>query len=237
MITVVDVNANVPLADRQRYAAAQQRQLAEHFAPLWRFGADTVQAATPKSGDIQVQLLANAPDNGALGVHERLADGTPVAYVYVGLAQKFGTPWQSVASHEVLELTADPFGHLAVIMADGFWDREVADRVEQNTYFIDGVPMSNFNTPACFEPANVAGEIYDFLKKSTKPNEVRPGGYAQRFDSKQGWMMIQNGMMSPYRAHMLAHGLGRVSRKPAPVPPTSWLKRLIARAQLASATR
>lgn len=130
---VVDIDAGVPLADRVAYAAAQQRQLREHFSPLWDGLGETscVRAATPdapaKAGEVQIQLLKNAPatQQGALAFHASQPDGTPICYVFVGLIASYGQSWQSAASHEVLETMGDPRLRLCVELDDGtIWDRE-----------------------------------------------------------------------------------------------------------------
>jgi hypothetical protein len=220
---VVDVNAGTALADRVAYASAQQRQLREHFAPLWDGAGedDEVRAATPAApalaGEVQIQLEAQPPATvqGALGYHDRAADGTPIIYVFVALAAQYGDVWTSVASHEVLEVRGDPRLRASVQLDDGaFWDKEVCDRVQADTYLIDGVKLSNFNTPACFEPnPSVTREQYDYLSLSSAPNQVRPGGYAQKFDSSKGWTMVS--AMRGYRAYLAALGMGRPARRTA----------------------
>ena len=86
------------------------------------------------------------------------------------------------------------------------------DRVEADTYTIDGVQVSNFNLPACFEPPKKRdGVTYDYLGKSTKPNEVRTGGYAQKFNPTRGWTQV--GEMRSYRAKLAELGLSRNAKR------------------------
>lgn len=231
-IAVVDVDAKIPLAERIAYAAAQTEQLVHHFAPRWHTEGLPVRAATPdalpKSNEIQLHLLDKPTMDGALGYHDMLDDGTPVAYVFAGLAAMYGDVWTSIASHEALELSADPFLRRCVQMHDGFWDMEICDRVEQDSYFCQGVTLSNFNTPECFEPPNtLQGVTFDYLGLSTVPNQVRSGGYAQRFDPSKGWQTV--GKMSAYRAHLAALGMGRVQRRQSITPRPSFLNRLFGR--------
>jgi hypothetical protein len=236
---VVDVDAAVPLAHRRAYAAAQQVQIQQHIAPAWQGDPTmTVRAATPdqppREGEVEIRLMSKPTLPGALGYHDQKDDGTPICYVFCRLAQSLNTDWTAVASHEVCEILGDPRGRLAVEMDDGFWDREIADRVEGDTYVIevtvDGftakVVMSNFNYPECFEPSKKppADVKYDHLGLSKKPNEIRAnGGYAQRFDAQKGW--VQLGQMSAYRAHLASLGLGRNVRRRARNPARSWLSR------------
>ena len=213
---VVDVDAKLDPQEVVAYAHAQQRQILEHWA-LYHEGLGLVRSATahpPQDGEIEVRLMHAPTMDGALGYHDRKDDGTPIAYIFVGLAQQLGEKWTSIASHEVLEIMGDPDLNLTVQMADGFWDHEVCDRVEQDSYDIDGVAMSNFNTPACFAPpAKLDGVKFDHLDLSKKANEVRPGGYAQRFDPAKGWEQV--GTASEYRRTMAELGLSRGARRRA----------------------
>lgn len=218
---VVDVDAGVPLAERQAYAAAQQRQLREHFAPSWDgLGEnDAVRAATPsepaRPDEIQVLLLAGQPDqSGAIAYHDALADGTPIIKVWVHYARLCGDAWTSCASHEVLETRGDPRLRACVELDDGtIWDREVCDRVESDVYKVDGVELSSFNTPECFEPPrDRRGVRFDYLDLSSRPNEVRPGGYAQRYDRK-GWTQV--GEMRAYRRALARAKVSRGARRAA----------------------
>lgn len=234
---IVDAGAGTSLEERQRYAEAQQRQIQRDYCPKWGRSAK-VRVATPAAssqlGEIIVQLVDKPTKSGAVGYHDCLPDGTPVAYVFVGLARSLGMKWQPVASHEVLEILGDPLLRRAVEMADGFWDSEVCDRVEQDSYAVEDdhggtVMLSNFNYPEAFEPpAVLAGVKFDHMGLSKTPNEVRTGGYAQHFDTSKGWVEIQNGDKSPYRAALDAAGIGRNVRRRAHNR-RSWFARLVAR--------
>ena len=224
---VVDLTGTVPAAELTAYAAAQQRQLREHYAARYDGdGADDeVRAASGlpdvKPDEFPVRLRNSTGDDGALGEHA--LDG---ADVYLDLLAKYGQPWQPCASHEALEARRDRRLHGCIELDDGtIWDVEVCDRVEAESYEVDGVPLSNFNTPECFEPppgstiltivaaAGGRGGAYDWLGTSTKPNEVRPGGYAQRYDVGQGWTQV--GQMRPYRAELAARGWSRGAKRAA----------------------
>lgn len=229
---VVDVDAKVPLDERHAYAKAQQRQIHFDYATHWgRTGS--VRVATPDSppraNEIEVRLINKPTMSGAVGYHDCKPDGTPIAYVFVGLARDLGMKWTTVASHEVLEIMGDPLLRNAIEMTDGFWDCEVCDRVEQEEYTVLGVALSNFNYPEAFQPPQeLTGVKFDAMGTSTKPNEVRPGGYAQKFDPKKGW--VQVGQMSAYRKTLSDMGLSRGARrrKRYHVKGT-WVTRLFAR--------
>jgi hypothetical protein len=218
---ILDTTNSTPAADLQAYAAAQQRQLREHYAACYDGDgdADEVRVVTAASqlapGEMLCQLEDMPPPSvtGALGYHD-----LGVLHVYKGLCAQSNVSWQSCMSHEILESRHDLRLHACVELDDGtVWDEEVCDRVEALTYQIDGVEVSNFNTPECFEPpaagATVArvtagvGGLYDWMGSSAVPNQVLSGGYAQQYVAGQGWQ--QRGTMRPYRQALRDAGLSR----------------------------
>lgn len=221
---VVDLSGAVPHADVSAYAAAQQRQLREHYAARYDGdGIDDEVRAADRPNDIQpdefpirLRMSSTVPQiQGALGEHA--LDG---ADILLDLCQKYGQDWRSTASHEVIEARTDRRLHACIELDDGsIWDKEACDRVEAESYDVDGVPLSNFNTPEAFEPppagspAPSVGGAYDWMGTSTKPNEVRQGGYAQQYTPGQGWQQV--GAMRPYRAELAAMGLSRGAKRKA----------------------
>lgn len=213
-VALVEVDSGISLDERKKVAHALSVQTTKHFSAVWNTAA-TVRAMPPGAtipfGEIEIRLVSKLSIEGALGFHDEKDDGTPIAYVSPELCAQYGTSWSSCASHEVLELLADPYLRLCVQMDDGVWDREVCDRVESEIYKIEDVEVSNFNFPEAFEPPNVLTNVqYDWMGTSTRPNEVRPGGYAQRLDST-GW--VQVGEMSPLRSHLAGIGMSRGKRR------------------------
>jgi hypothetical protein len=213
---LVDVNGSHDAAWLAAYCVAQQQQLREHFAACFDGDGDSDEVSLPRANYTADQIIRieHAPPNeeDALGFHE-----LGLIHVFDDLATATGTSLSSILSHEVLEARADPRLHACVELDDGtIWDREICDRVEADSYFMlvgdAKIELSNFNTPACFEPPpNLEDVAFDWLRLSTRPNEVRPGGYAQRFDLAHGW--IQVGEMRAYRAKLAALGLGRGSKR------------------------
>lgn len=215
IFSFVVVNVDTALTDAEiaAYARAQQRQILEHWAPFWRtwgiVRADI--AANVKPGEIPINLLHSPTQSAALGFHDRQADGTPIGNVFSDLARAEGDAWTSVASHEVLEILGDPYLMTCVEIDGEIWDREVCDRVEGDTYVLDQVTLSNFNTPAAFEPSRAGKDRYDYLGLSKTRNEVRPGGYAQKRDPSKGWQQV--GQMRGYRAELARLGFSRGARR------------------------
>jgi hypothetical protein len=67
---------------------------------------------------------------------------------------------------------------------------EVCDAVEDDAlgYKIDGVQVSDFITPAWFEPTE--SDCIDFKRHLSKQLELARGGYISIFDQSSGWTQI-----------------------------------------------
>lgn len=178
---VSETNAISP-RELTRVAAALQRQATRDFGPVWGITA-TVDAF----GDLEDVPLGYWPiivmDNinmpGAAGVHLD-KDGQPFALV------QYSRSWSLTASHECLEMLADPFGNRLVAGQSVKPDQgrveylvEVSDPSEdrQFAYTVNGVLVSDFYTPNYFDPVAAPGVRYSFTGAITKPRDVLRGGY------------------------------------------------------------
>lgn len=194
-IAVINHATVVADADVPSVVAALQRQVREHFAPAW--GLDATLAvfakdAAPPPNFWQLVILDDADQAGALGYHETTASGQPIGKVFARTAQQDDVSWSSVASHELLEMLADPWicDTVFVQSADGagtLYPREVCDAVEGATYEIPGsspgtaVQVSDFVLPSYWFPG-VPGVTptapFDYLKQLSAPlPALLPGGY------------------------------------------------------------
>lgn len=216
-IVLVDHTGTVSTDELVRVAHALQRQVLEHFAPApptgWGIPA-TVRAATVEHpahpSEWVVGLFANADQPGALGYHDETPDGLPCAKVFPLLDAGDGVAWSVTASHEILELLADPLLGVCFQSPDGrVWAGEVCDAVEADHYEIDGVAVSNFVLPSYFQPPKNV-KRFDFLGLCTEPLQIRPGGYGQTLDPSRGWVSIDNGMRAARKA---TSRLGRAARR------------------------
>ena len=186
---------------------AVNRQIAEDFNPNWSMGADLrLEGAIGKDpddaklpelkGDAIIYLWNGVDVDDAIGYHEANAAGTPFGFVFTELAKELKEPWTVTFSHEALELIGDPEANLLVAgphpedpKKEVFHWYEMCDAVQDETYKIDGVAVSNFVLPLYFTQfAEVSGRN-DFLGRLTKGKalqsfSINPGGYIGFYNPK-----------------------------------------------------
>lgn len=176
-LTIVNQSARLSTADIVAYAAAQQIQFDRDFSPTW--GGSAVIDTQP--GGWPVYLVDQADVPNALGYHDEDSNGIPFGRVFVAFAIDNGVAWQSVASHEVLEMLGDPHPSTHITTDPGpdgcAWIQETGDPVEQSSYQINGIMLSDYVTPAWFTVGALGP--YDFLQVLSAPFTTAPGGYAQ----------------------------------------------------------
>ena len=113
---------------------------------------------------------------GAAGYHWNTSNGQPYSLV------QFDTNWALTASHECLEMLADPSGNRTVASNSLKSGQgrvlclvEVCDPSENAKYgySVNGVLMSDFYTPSFFDPTpSVAGTRYSFTGAVKAPLKV-----------------------------------------------------------------
>ena len=180
-----------------RVAAALQRQVTGDFGPIWGISA-TVDAFSRLEdvplGYWPVVVLDQIDDPNALGYHQD-QDGQPYALVL------YTQSWSLTASHETLEMLADPWGSRLIggssINPDQGRVRyliEVCDPCEapQFAYRINGVLVSDFYTPSFFDSRESAGGRYDFTRALASPKTILRGGYISWIDSatRHVWQQV-----------------------------------------------
>lgn len=186
-VALVSEIPEVPASTLTSVSAALQKQVLRDFAPVWNEPA-TVDAFVSLDdvpiGHWPVIIRNDIGFAGAAGIHlDR--DGQPF-----GLVQ-FSSSWPLTASHEILEMLADPFGS-RVIAGNSIkpgqgrveYLVEVCDPSEafQFGYQVNGVQLSDFYTPNYFDPVKASGVRYSFTGAIKKPREVLKGGYLSWHD-------------------------------------------------------
>lgn len=163
-------------------AAALQKQATRDFGPLWDIQANV--SGFAKLEDVPTDYWPvivsddiNTP--GAAGVHED-KNGQPFALV------QFSDTWSLTASHETLEMLADPFGNRLVAGKSPKPGQgrvnflvEVCDPCEdqQFAYTVNGVTVSDFYTPHFFDPIAESNVRYSYTGALKGPRKILRGGY------------------------------------------------------------
>jgi hypothetical protein len=199
-IVSVTNNSSVLTDDNvKQIIAALQYQISYHFKPFWDSGANlrfTGKNAFPNTWELA--FLDDSDQAGALGYHE-LSD-YPVAKVFAKTDQQYSLSPSVTASHEILEMLADPYVNLAAQTSDTeFYGYEVGDPVEADAlgYNINvgtkaapiEILVSDFILPRWFVPGSPGK--YDYKEHLSSPLEVAEGGYCSIFTSGSGWGQFQ----------------------------------------------
>jgi hypothetical protein len=190
------VNQSTLVTDQQAATMTQAiaHQVQIDAAPLWdRSPAAVIFYASAASVPTNAHVIAivdaiqNQP-KGVLGFHTEDKGGRLWGVVAAkpeldAGAQVLTGDWSvcSVLSHEVLEMFIDPNCNLWATNDQGkVYSFEVCDPVEAPTYAIGGVSVSNFVTPAWFDPLaqQKSKTQFDKLGLLTTSFSILKGGYA-----------------------------------------------------------
>src|SRR5215469_5585722 len=190
-------------------AAALNKQVARDFGPLWNVDAtvsafDSLENVPVDYWPVIIRDDINEP--GAAGFHTD-DNGQPFALVQAD------DGWTLTASHETLEMLADPFGNRTIAGSpppdspkpvSGFsrvvYLVEVGDPCEsdQFAYTSNGVTVSDFITPHFYDPRRSRGVRYSFAGNIEAPHTVLEGGYVSfgnPVDSHWYQIFVTNGKM------------------------------------------
>jgi hypothetical protein len=150
------------------------------FAPVWGTPAKVRRAAGFLPGAWAMVFLDDADVQGALGYHDLTPDGLPLSKVFVKSTIAAGQQVSVTAGHELAEMLVDPAINLwCTGPKDTLYAYETADAVEEETFQIDGVLMSDFVYPAYFEGFRKPRSVkFDFLGKVSRPFQILSGGYS-----------------------------------------------------------
>jgi hypothetical protein len=179
------------LGELARCSAAIQKQVSGDYAPIW--AVDATVDAFARLEDVPlgywpVIVMPDIQEPGALGYHTD-RNGQPYALV------QYQPGWELTASHETLEMLADPQGSR---LSEGPSLKEGQGRVQYLVevcdpceaadfgYDVDGLLLSDFVTPSFFGAEAAAGTGFSFTDAVSKPREVLRGGYLTWYDPEGG---------------------------------------------------
>lgn len=206
-IALVSDTPSVTLADVSPVAAAIQKQVTRDFGSIW--GVQATVNAFDRLESVPVDywpviLRDDINEPGAAGYHTD-DQGQPFSLVQVD------SSWPLTASHETLEMLADPFGSRTIAgspppqapapisqLKRVVYLVEVCDPCESDryAYSVNGIRVSDFITHHYYDPNGGTGAQYSFRGSVREPHTVLEGGYVS-FGNPVGnhWFQIfmQNG--------------------------------------------
>jgi hypothetical protein len=195
------------LADVSAVAAAIQKQVTRDFGPAWQVSAtvDSFEKLEAVPVDYwPVIIRGDIEEPGAAGYHTD-DHGQPFSLIQADPG------WELTASHEVLEMLADPFGNRTLAGAPPskapvpvsrftrvLYLVEVCDPCEasQFAYEVNGVSLSDFITPHYYDPNGATGVQYSFRGNIKEPHSVLDDGYVSfgnPVDNHWYQIVVQNG--------------------------------------------
>jgi hypothetical protein len=204
-IQVALINACTVLTDAQilTIMPALQTQVSRDLAPVWGTDANLTfvsKGSQPPANAWWLTILDTTDVATAVGYHDLTDQGLPMGKVFAETDLKLGYQWTATASHELLEMLADPYSQTAAFIQQDastgiLYAYEIADhcQADQHGYEIDGVHVSDFVYPAWFQSFLKPGSSqFDFCNHIQQPLQILPGGYISTFNlsSLLGWHQL-----------------------------------------------
>lgn len=234
MIEISVVNASTAVSADEAAAAlpALQRQVSEDFAPAWGIDARlslVPPRSKPAAGRWWLVILDDSDQQGALGYHDLTTTGLPLGKVFANTDEQTRHSWSVTASHELLEMLADPDIDLAAFVHDGaratrLYAYEVCDPVEGDDlgYEIDGIRVSDFVYPSWFQQFRAKDSTaFDHRHHLHEPFALAPGGYCSVFEVAGGeWRQVTRDGEPRLFARRLRVGSRRERRR---LPRDEWM--------------
>jgi hypothetical protein len=199
MITISVQNHSTVTTDAavQAMIPDLETQLNRDLSPTW--GTDTCKlawvpkTAAPAPDTWQLVFLDDSTQAGALAFHDLTPEGEPLSLVFCRTLMTDKASISVAASHELLEMSVDPTLNLSAQSPSGqFWAYEIADPCEDDRYAykINNTLVSDFITPNWFAPQTPDGVLFSFKGNVRAAFSVLPGGYAQWFSTRHGWVQV-----------------------------------------------
>ena len=175
-IKEAETDLGVPLA---RLTAALQKCYDKYFLPVWGYPVKLYNTRKAKPSDWQFIYFDSADQAGALGYHDLTEKGQPISKIFVRTTLDNRQQVSVTACHELFEMVIDPIANLwAQATNRTEYAYEMCDPVEEDTFMVDGIEMSNFVHPSWFEPfKHPPGTKFDHLGRLKKPFSMTKGGY------------------------------------------------------------
>jgi hypothetical protein len=173
--------AKTPLGfDLDKLLAALQKFVDTLVVPVWGTPAKLVKSTGFLPGAWAAVFLDTADAPGALAYHDLTPDGFPLSKVFVKTILDDKSSVSVAASHELVEMLVDPAINIWSTgpQSGVFYAYEAADPVEEVSFPVDGIAMTDFVYPSYFEDFRKPGSTqFDPMKKVTRPYQILKGGY------------------------------------------------------------
>jgi hypothetical protein len=188
-VSVINASTVVTDAECASLTAALQRQVSDDFAPVWGIDAAVGFVASggkPQPNTWWLSILDTTDQAGVVGHHDLTPGGLPLGKVFAATDKHFGLQWTVTASHELLEMLADPDVSRAVVVHTTSGDAklyayEVCDPCQDDSlgYEIDGIIVGDFVYPSYFQMFHGPdGTQFDHRNQLKAPvPAVLSGGY------------------------------------------------------------
>lgn len=160
--------------------SAMQAYVDNHVAPVWGTPAKLVKSTDFVKNAWAIVFLDTADQPGALAYHDLTPEGLPVSKVFVKTTLDDNQLVAVSTSHELVEMLVDPAINMWTTgpKSGTFYAYESADPVEEESFKVNGIDMSDFVYPAYFEVFRKPKSVkFDHLNKVTKPFQILHGGY------------------------------------------------------------
>jgi hypothetical protein len=235
-ISVINESTVLTDADVTPVVMALQQQVTNDFRPIWGTDAELKmipQGTQPPAATWWLVILDDSDQAGALGYHDLTPDGLPMGKIFAASDLKAGMSWSVTASHELLEMLADPNINLTVFAQNAdtsgmLYAYEVCDSCEDDSfgYKINNILVSDFVYPAWFESFRGEGSTqFDRMNQIKNPLQLLAGGYIGVFSvtDGSGWQQ-QTAEKHPLNLRHRGHVGSRRERRS--VPHNEWLTSL-----------
>ncbi len=185
--------AKTPLGvDLDDLIAAMEAYVDHHVAPIWGTPAKLIKTSGFLKDGWAMVFLDDADQPGALAYHDLTPAGLPLSKVFVKTTLQNGDLVSVSASHELVEMLVDPAINLMSTGPDpkATYAYESADPVEQLSFAVNGIPMSDFVYPSYFEGFHPPGSVpFDRMNQVKRPFQILKGGYQIIFKNGK-WSQI-----------------------------------------------
>ena len=190
-VAFISESLRVGMEELRAVAAAVQRQVHEHLAPVWNVSGTILPFRSREDVPPCFSPIVIVDDvEDARGFHN-LPDGKPYAIVDVS------PHWSVAASHETLEMLVDPTGNALFRGRSAIEPQEEVDflleicdpcEALRFAYRIDGIEVADFCTPAYY--GSETGP-FDQQKHITSRAEVLKGG-TLAWRARQDWFQLRH---------------------------------------------